>query len=230
MDRLDARRDGFVHLRAGAHARADRAVTTFGLRRDDVERRARGIDPVCPLPGGLGAVLHLGPHCRPVWPDQGPGRDHLHVRHLHRAFGRGAKRLGVSHFPFHRGRRDRRRMGAGGDLRGRGMARGPAQDGRGILAHRLLHRLFSGGGAELHDRRALRVARDVPDRRGAGRGRDPDLDASAGNREVAGGRGGRDGSREPVARNPRSALPAPHLGGCRAGDDRDRGLVGGRRV
>ena len=32
VDRLDARRDGFVHLCAGAHARADRAAAAFGLR------------------------------------------------------------------------------------------------------------------------------------------------------------------------------------------------------
>jgi MFS family permease len=35
MDRLDARRDGFIHLRARAHARADRAVAAFRLCRDN---------------------------------------------------------------------------------------------------------------------------------------------------------------------------------------------------
>ena len=130
LDRLDARRDGFVHLRARAHARADRAAAAFGLCRNNCQCRARRIDPVRPFPGGLGSFVYLGPDRRPL------GRTKvlaatIFTFAIFTGLSAAAKRLGASDFPFHCGfgiggewalagtyvaeawPEDRRKMGAG---------------------------------------------------------------------------------------------------------------------
>ncbi|WP_211243875.1 MFS transporter [Mycobacterium genavense] len=71
--------DSFIYA-AGAHAGAARTVAAVGHVRDAGQRRCRGIDPVRPVPGGLGAFLYLGPDRRPVRADEGAGRDDLHIR------------------------------------------------------------------------------------------------------------------------------------------------------
>src|SRR6266481_2097272 len=59
-------------------------------------------------------------------------------------------------------------MGDGRYVRGGRMARGSAQDGRGLDAHGLLRGILSGGAGQLSDRSALWLAMDVCHRRIAG--------------------------------------------------------------
>src|SRR5262245_51196710 len=80
LDRLDVGRHGFAHLRAGAHARADRTIAAVRLCRDAGQRGTSRIDPVRPVPGGLGPLLRLGADSRPLRSDEGAGGDDLHVR------------------------------------------------------------------------------------------------------------------------------------------------------
>ena len=75
------------------------------------------------------------------------------------AFATNVWELGVFRFP----RRDRRwrRVGDGRHVRRRGVAGGPAKDGRGLSADRILLRFLHRRRAQLHGRRALRLAGDV---------------------------------------------------------------------
>ena len=82
------------------------------------------------------------------------------------AFAQNVWELGA--FRLLAGHRRGRRVGDGGDVRRRVVARGPAEDGRGVPADRLLLRVLRRGGAQLHGRSALRLARDVPVRARAG--------------------------------------------------------------
>src|SRR5271166_3535384 len=73
-----------------------------------------------------------------------------------------AKRMAIGPFPFSCRNWHRRGMGDGWHLCRRSLARRSPQDGRRLSPDRILFRLFPGRCAQLHRRRAFRLARHVP--------------------------------------------------------------------
>lgn len=229
LGRLDARRHGLVHLRARAHAGADRAIAALRLRGDARQHRTGRFYSVCAVPGRLGHVLHMGTARRSLWTNQGAGGHDLHIRDFHGPCRDFSQRVGVGHLSLHRGSRHRRGMGARRHLRGGSVAGGSSQDGRGLSANGVLRGLLPGRGAELHNWRALRLACNVPDGSRAGRRRDSDFVAREGIREMAEGRGARR-TRETAARDPGTGLPAAHMGRVHSLDHCHYRFVGGGRI
>ena len=131
--------------------------------------------------------------------------------------------------PVAGGHRDRRRMGVGGNLRRGGLAGRPPQDGRRVSADRILRRLLSGFGAQLHGGSAFWLARDVlvrPDAGGRGfRGFVP----GEGTGTLAAKSQGESGRRAVFfAQDLQPSLHAAHAGQHRAAGFGDMRPVGGR--
>ena len=141
------------------------------------------------------------------------------------AFAQNVWQLGA--VSLSRRHRRRRRVGDGRHVRRRSVAGRSSQDGRGLSADRLLLRLLRRGGAQLHRRRALRLARDVPLRLRAG----DRLRAHAARGEGAGameGARGRGEARASARRDLRSDVSQAHDRERDAAHRRDHRPVGGR--
>ena len=133
----------------------------------------------------MGTGLHLGTHCRPLRPHAGTCRHHPRLCRIHRRRRVVAECLGACNFPPLGRHGNRRRVGAGGNLRCRSVARGPARNGSRLFADRLLRGILSCRRPQLHRRRAFRLAGHVPVRPGSGYRLTPDHSSGQGTGALA---------------------------------------------
>jgi hypothetical protein len=168
MGRMGPRRHGRVDLRARPRAGAGRPPPEIRYRRLARDGRLLRKHPAGAVPAWLGPLDDLGPHQRSHRPRaRADAHDpvllgvHVHVR-------TGEQHLAARHPPRLGGARDRRGAAGRHGLSRRGAVREPAEDRRGIDAHRLLLRLLLRVGRQLLHRRQLRMAMDVCHRRPAG--------------------------------------------------------------
>src|SRR5947209_17716578 len=109
----------------------------------------------------MGPFFYLGTVGGPFRPYASACGDRFRLCAFYWCRGFGTKRLGTRAFPFAGRHRNWWGVGTCWHLRGGGMARGSAQNGRGILANRVLLRIFYRRGAELYSWRAIWVASGV---------------------------------------------------------------------
>ena len=168
LGRLGARRHGLVHLLAGARAGVDRTAAALGHRATPANVGFYG--------SVLFALFLIGWGLSMIW---GPIADRFgRVRTLtltisatrcsrfSAAWSTSIWQLAA--LPFPRGRRHRRRMVDGRDVRRRRVAGGSPQGRRRLHAHRLLLRVLPRRDGQLFRRREVRLAVDVRRRRHAG--------------------------------------------------------------
>ena len=85
-----------------------------GISANTGQHRLRRLHPLCPVSRRLGTLLHLGADRGSVRPQPRFGRDHLHLRHLHRGCRTFAIGLSACTLSTARRHRHRRRMGVAG--------------------------------------------------------------------------------------------------------------------
>ena len=198
-----------------------------GMAATGANVASTGSIPIRTVPGRLGVFLPVGTGRRPVRPHAHRGRVDLRLRGFHWGRRAGAECLAAGAFPVPGRRRDRRGMGAGGHLCRRKLAGGPAQDGRGLSADRLLRRLLHRRDPELHRRRIFGLARDVHVRSCPGdrRDRHPAARQGTGKMEAPRDRGKTD---EPAGGDFQPILPPAHRRQRHPGGGGDRRPVGRR--
>ena len=174
MGRLGARRHGRVDLRRGARPGARRPAAPLGYRRDAGQRRLLRQRSARAVPVRMGTVDGLGTGGRSLRPRPRADADDPLLLAVHVPVRAGDEHLAARRAARVVRHRHRRRAADRRHIRRRGVARGSAQDGRRLHAHRLLLRILPRRARELFHRRELRLAVDVCARRRAGAARQLD--------------------------------------------------------